>query len=257
MTKRSQKHRSRAVRSDKLSERFQREVLADCVRLEKSYDRYRQTRKNLPRLVSRSIGRLVKTRSAKLKTFVEKDDMVYINSHCDKNAVLVVNATGKELHSTLALLSYLRLSTRPRYNIYALTQVDTGLHSKLLEFASMTKAELCVVFEQAVPYLSGFNLMVPRATRTDRSNDVLDFLSTKGHEVGIYSYEEDRPTFQTLRPESGFLNALASVVGEVYGFAVSDDIWAGVNATAFVLGDFDFGITAQLSWHNSQRRAPR
>jgi hypothetical protein len=188
---------------------------------------------------------LVLTKPAKLLTFASENDMIFMNFHSDKNAILAVNATGTELHSTLALLSYLRLSTRPRYNIFALTQLNDRLRPKFLEFVSANEAELCVVFQQAVPHLDGFHLMLPEDAGIDRSNDVLDFVLSKGHEVGAYSVQDDRPTFHIIHSHEKFLNALASVVGEVYAFAVSDDIWAGVNAAAFVLGDFDFGISVQ------------
>jgi hypothetical protein len=175
-------------------------------------------------------------------TFAKKNDVIAMNFLRDKNSILVVRSTGSEVHSTLALLSYLQLCIRPTYNIYAMPQVEAKLQSKLLKFVSSKNTELCVVFDQATPHLDGFYLMIPQTARIDRSKDVLDFVTSKGHEVGIYSLEEDRPTFQLTHSNDGLLNALASVVPEVYGFGVSDDIWAGVNAVAFVLGDFDFGI---------------
>jgi hypothetical protein len=199
----------------------------------------------MPDIVSRSIRRLVEAKSASLLPFRKKDDVIYLDYLRKKNSLLLVKSTALAVHSTLALLSYLQLCMKPSYNIYAMPQVEPKPESELLNFVSSKKVELCVVFEQATPYLDGFYLMVPPTLRRDRSEEIIDFVMTKGHEIGVYSIEEDRPTYPLVHSRERLLKELGLDVGEVYGFGISDDIWAGVNATAFVLGDFDFGITAR------------
>jgi hypothetical protein len=232
-----------------LPEKLQNELLANYARLRKSYARYKLTRTLLPRIISESIDQLLKRNSVRMVDFGQETRAICMNFFRDKNAVLIVNSTGKEVHSTLALLSYLKLSLRPAYNIYAVTEVETKMQPSLLKFVSSCNAALCILFEQGAPYLDGFHVVLPKSVRTDRSKGILEFVSSKGHEVGIYLVEKDRPTIQTVHSDQVFLNALTKLVPEVYGFAVSDDIWAGVNASAFVLGDFDLGIAAGMKGH--------
>lgn len=237
--------RKEADSLDVPSEKLQKELLTSYLQLSESYALYVRDRKNLSSIVSELVPRILRTKSAKLTTFAGEEKAILMDFLCNKNAVIAVNSTGKQLHSTLAFLSYLRLSLRPRYNLYAVTQVKAELRGEFLDFVSANNAQLCVIFEQAVPYLDGFHLLLPTAVRRDRSKEVIDFVSHKGHEIGAYSVDEDEPTFQVIHTHDLFLNTLATKVPEVYGFAISDDIWAGVNAAAFVLGDFDFGISAQ------------
>jgi hypothetical protein len=183
--------------------------------------------------------------NSKIQKNWNKTELLEFNSHKDKTAFFISNFFGDEVFASLSLLLSLEVSKIFDYKIFAIPfankenigKISSPLRQAVLNFLIENKINLFVIYSQAHPYLDGFYLETPATINVyDKSQQIIDEVVKKNHEIGAFSNKYDKPTYSIITAGTNELISIAREKGiESYRFMISSDIWAGYRAMLVLL----------------------
>jgi len=173
------------------------------------------------------------------------DDVLAANLNLKEDALLIANVRGTDAFSTLALLSFLGSKNHPKYNIYAIpnwaparrsTKATDALGARLTNEFSDHHVGVAIVLKDGLPYFDSFYVAIPsKRGGTGKEESLVEHLRSRGHQLGAFSFTEDRANYPVVKSDNVLLGRLEKLGADVYGFIVTEEIETCVDALRFLI----------------------